>query len=126
MAQTGFLQFYAYTSNARLPLRDVSILITDANGAVIKMGLTDINGKYGPISIQVPDRSESLQPDPTQRPYGTVNVHARLPNYEQIQADNIQIFPGIVTNQNLEMIPLSELPDQWSRTELFNTTPQNL
>ena len=126
MSQPGYLQFYAYTGNARLPLRDVAILVTDSNGSLVKMGLTDSSGRYGPIPVEVPDRSESLTPDPTERPYGTVNVHARLKNYEQIQADNIQIFAGIITNQNLEMIPLSELPDQWSKTELFNTTPQNL
>ena len=29
-------------------------------------------------------------------------------------------------SQNFEMIPLSELPQQWTKTEIFNTPPQNL
>ena len=45
---------------------------------------------------------------------------------EQIEAENVQVFAGTVTLQNLEMIPLSELPDKWTKAELFKTPPQNL
>jgi hypothetical protein len=55
-----------------------------------------------------------------------VNIYARLENYEQIEAENVQVFPNVITNQNLEMIPLSELPDKWTQTEIFNTPAQNL
>ena len=55
-----------------------------------------------------------------------VNIYARLENFEQIEAENVQVFAGTVTNQNLEMIPLSELPDKWTKAEIFNTPPQNL
>ena len=45
---------------------------------------------------------------------------------EQIEAENLQVFADTITNQNLEMIPLSEFPNQWDQTEIFNTPPQNL
>ena len=125
MPSIGTLIIYAYASNARLPLPDVAIAVEDNQNKLIAMGLTDKSGKYGPISITVPDRVDSLTPG-GQRPFSTVNLHARLENYEQIEADNIQVFPNTITQQNLEMIPLAELPDQWTKSELFNTPAQNL
>ena len=55
-----------------------------------------------------------------------MNLYARLKGYEQIEAENLQVFADTITNQNLEMIPLSEFPNQWDQTEIFNTPPQSL
>ena len=126
MPSTGYLQLFAFTSRARLPLRDVAVMISDSNNKVIAMGLTDRNGKFGPIAISTPDRVSSLEPGNTSQPFSTANVHARLENYEQIEADDIQLFANTLTTQNLEMIPLAELPDKWTKTESFITPPQNL
>lgn len=126
MPATGYILVYAYTSRARIPLRDVAVMITDQNNSVIAMGSTDSSGKYGPIPLTVPDRSESLSPGASERPFVTVNIHARREDYEQIESENVQVFADTVTIQNLEMIPLSELPQQWTKTEFFNTPPQNL
>ena len=86
----------------------------------------DKNGKFGPISVAVPERMASLSPGSAENPFSTVNIHARLENYEQIEADNVQLFANTITTQNLEMIPLSELPAQWTKSEFFNTPSQNL
>ena len=126
MPATGYIQVYAYTSKARIPLQDVAVMITDQNNSAIAMGLTDKSGKYGPVPLVVPDRSDSLTPGANVRPFVVVNMHARLENYEQIETENVQVFADTVTLQNLEMIPLSELPQQWTKTEFFNTPPQNL
>ena len=125
MPTTGYIQIYAYTSKARIPLKNVAIMVTDQNKSAIAMGITDRNGKYGPIAVTAPDRSESLTPG-TAEPFVHVNIHARLENYEQIEAENVQVFADTVTIQNFELIPLSEFPDQWSKTEYFDTPNQNL
>ena len=126
MPSTGYIQVYAYTSKARIPLKDVVVMITDQNNSAIAMGTTDISGKFGPVELSVPDRIDSLSPGSTQKPFLTVNLHARLENYEQIETENVQVFADTVTLQNFEMIPLSELPEQWSKTEFFDTPAQNL
>ena len=90
------------------------------------MRLTDRNGQITPIEVPVPDLAESQSPDPGERPFAIVNLYARLRGYEQIEAENLQVFAGTTTDQNLEMIPLSELPSQWDQTEIFDTPPQNL
>lgn len=126
MPDNGFLQLRAYTSTAQFPLKDVAIAVTATDGTAIAMRLTDRNGLITPIEIPVPDRSESLYPDPAERPYTAVNLYARKRGYEQVESENIQIFADTTTYQNLEMIPLAELPDGWDQTVIFDTPPQNL
>lgn len=126
MSSTGYIQVHAYTSFAQLPLEDVAVTVTAADGTAIAMRLTDRSGQIAPIPIPVPDRSESLSPNPAEIPFTVVNLYARRKGFEQIENEDVQVFPGVVTNQNLEMIPLSELPDRWDRSEVFFTPPQNL
>lgn len=126
MPATGYIQVWAFTSRARLPLKDVAITVTATDGTAIAMRLTDRSGKITPIEIPVPDKSESQQPDPGEIPFAQVNLYAHLRGYEQVRAMNLQVFADTVTNQNLEMIPLSELPSQWDQSVLYDTPPQNL
>lgn len=126
MSATGYIRASAYESDARLPLKDVAITITAPDGTAIAMGLTDRNGQFPPVEIPVPDRKESQSPDPPERPYALVNLYAHLRGYEQVEAENLQVFAETVTDQDLMMIPLAELPNQWDQTVIFDTPPQNL
>lgn len=126
MPSTGYIQVRAFTSTAQFPLRDTAITITATDGTAIAMRLTDRNGLITPIEIPVPDREESLQPDPAELPYTVVNLYARKRGYEQVESENLQVFPGTTTYQELELIPLSELPGSWDQTAIFDTPPQNL
>ncbi len=126
LSAVGYIRVNAYTSFARIPLEDVAITVTATDGTAIAMRLTDRNGLIQSIEIPVPDKSAGLQPDTGVVPYTAVNLYARLEGYEQEENENVQVFPGIVTNQNIEMIPLSELPANWSNIGVFNTPPQNL
>ena len=126
MPATGYIQVNAYESFARLPLRDVAISVTSEDGTAIAMRLTNRNGQITPIEIPVPDLSESQSPNPPERPYAVVNLYAHLRGYERVESENLQVFPDTVTSQDLMMIPLSELPNQWDQTVIFNTPPQNL
>lgn len=126
LSSTGYIQFSAYESNAQIPIKDVSIILTAADGTLLATRLTDRSGRTAPYAITVPDRSESLTPDPAETPFTTVNLIARKDGYELIDITAIQIFADTTTNQNLEFIPLSELPEMWDRTEQFETNRQNL
>lgn len=126
MSATGYIQVRAYTSTAQFPLKDVAITVTASDGTAIAMRLTDRSGLIDPIEVPVPDLAESQEPNPPETPYATVNLYARKKGYEQVEAEQLQVFPDTTTNQNLEMIPLSELPSQWDQTMIFDTPPQNL
>lgn len=126
MASTGYIQVHAYTSNARLPLEDVAITVTAEDGTAIAMRITDSSGKISLIEVPVPDLAAGQTPDSGEIPYTPVNLYARKKGFEQIESESLQVFPDTVTDQNLEMIPLSELPDSWNKAEIFVTPPQNL
>ena len=126
MPATGYIQVRAYTSTAQFPLKDVAITVTASDGTAIAMRLTTRNGQINPIEVPVPDKSESQEPAPGEKPFTSVNLYARLKGYEQVESENLQVFADTTTIQNLEMIPLSELPNQWDQSAIFNTPPQNL
>lgn len=91
------------------------------------MRLTNRSGILdSPIEISVPDLSASQSPNTGIIPFSAVNLYARLENYEQIEIENLQIFANTITDQDLKMIPLSEFPEQWNKTEIFNIPAQNL
>lgn len=126
LASTGYITVHAYSSFAQLPVKDAAISITASDGTAIAMALTDRNGQIKPIPIPVPDREASLTPNPSEKPFTNVNLYARAKGFEQAEYENLQVFSGTVTNQNIELIPLSELPGAWNQTAIFDTPPQNL
>lgn len=127
MSAKGYIQVRAYTSNAQIPLKDVAVSITDIGGSGIALRLTNRNGELDePVEITVPDLSAGQTPNTGVTPYTNVNLYAKLENYEEIEVHDLQVFPNTVTSQNLELIPLSELPEYWNQVEIFNTPSQNL
>lgn len=91
------------------------------------MRLTNRSGTLDqPVAITVPDRSAGESPNTGITPFATVNLYAKAPDYEAIEVENLQVFPGTLTVQDLALIPLAELPDSWNQLEIFNTPAQNL
>ena len=114
-------------SYAQIPLEDVAVVVTTQDGTAIAMRLTGRSGLTERISIPTPEKAESLTPEKSgEKPFTTITVNAYKSKFEQIFAKNVQIFPDVTTVQNLEMVPLSELPDRWDENVLYNTPPQNL
>ena len=127
MSNIGYIQVHAYTAKAQLPLRNVAIAITNEQEKIIALRMTNSSGKIDrPVEIQVPIPAAGLSPNTGIVPYTTVNLYAKVADYEEIEANNIQVFPGIITVQDLQMIPLSELPQYQNQVEIFNTPAQNL
>ena len=126
MSAIGYIRVNAYTSSARIPLQDVAVAVTAADGTAIAMRITDRNGLISPIEVPVPDLAAGQTPDTGEKPFTAVNLYARKEGYEEIEMESLQVFPDTTTDQDLEMIPLSELPAQWDKYEVFQTPAQNL
>ncbi len=105
----------------------MAVTITDVGGSAIAMRLTNRSGQFNePITFDVPDRSASLSPDTGVIPYTTVNLYARREDFEEIFIRNLQVFADTLTSQDLELIPLSEFPESYNKSESFTVPPQNL
>jgi len=127
LSAKGYVQVRAFTSDALIPLKDAAITITDTSGAAIAMRLTNRNGLLDtPVEIPVPDRSASESPNTGVIPFSVIDLYARMEGYEEIHVEKLQVFADILTVQDLKMIPLSELPENWNSAEIFDTPPQNL
>lgn len=126
MSATGYIQVHAYSSFAEVPLKGVAIAVTATDGTALALRLTDRSGFVEPIPIPTPDPSESQEPNPGETPFAVVNLYAALRQYVPISIENLQIFPGTTTVQDLQLIPLSEVPNARDESETFDTLPQNL
>lgn len=126
MSAVGTLQVTAFTSRAKLPVEDAAVSVVDDGGRLLGLRITNSSGQTTPIRIQVPDRSESQSPGAAAKPFTTVNLYARAEDFEQILVRGIQVFADTLTQQELQFVPLAELPGTWNQTEIFDTPPQNL
>ena len=126
LPDTGYITVNAYTVIARIPLENVAIAVTSTDGTAIALRLTDRNGRITPIEVPVPTLDAGQAPDTGVVPFTPVNLYARLEGYEQTENENLQVFPETVTQLDLQLIPLSELPDAWDKISIFDTPSQNL
>jgi len=126
LSAIGYIQVHAYTSRAQIPLPGVAVMITQPDGTAIAMRITDRSGLIEPVPISVPELSAGQTPDTGIVPFVNVNIYARKENFQQFEGENLQVFPNTVTYQDLELIPLAEFPEEWTRGEIVTTPPQNL
>ena len=125
MPAVGYIQVKAYTSRAQLPLEDAAVTVVDDEGRLLGLRLTNSSGLTTPIRVEVPDRSASQQPG-AGKPFVSVNLYARAEGYEQVLARGIQVFADTTTLQELQFVPLPELPGSWNPVQVYDTPAQDL
>jgi hypothetical protein len=106
-------------------VEDAAVSVVDDNGRLLGLRTTDSSGLTTPIRLEVPEKSQSQSPG-TGKPYVTVNLYARAEGFEQVLVRGVQVFADTVTMQDLQFVPLSELPGSWKQVEVYDTPPQNL
>ena len=128
MPATGLLTVRVYTSAAQLPIAGAAVTITQEtkNGSrLLASRITDESGKITPVRVDTPELSGSLSPG-TNNPFAIVNVLVDHPDYERVLIENVQLFPGILTQQNVDLLPISVQPEAWNMTEIIYITKQEL
>lgn len=128
MPATGLLTVRVYTSDAKLPIAGAAVTITQEtkNGSrLLASRITDESGKITPVRVDTPELSGSLSPG-TNNPFAIVNVLVDHPDYERVLIENVQLFPGILTQQNVDLLPISVQPEAWNMTEIIDITKQEL
>ena len=104
------------------------VITRRGSGAVLELlGLrsTNADGQTTPVPVSTPDRELSESPS-GEKSWSSVDITADMPGYERVIVENVQVFPGVTTIQDFALIPLEDYPDQWSKTEVFDVTPQEL
>jgi len=130
MAQQGSFIAHVFTSNGSIPVAGATVIVTrripgQSKPELLGLQITDGSGRTSPILIPTPDAAVSQAPDGGVG-WSSVDVSAHHPRYEQIYVHGVQIFPGVQTVQNFQLIPLALHPEVWNRSESFDIPPQDL
>ena len=73
----------------------------------------------------MPPAAGSTHPGP-EHPYATCDIQVEHPDFQMLRVENVQIFSGVETLQDAELIPLPEHPDPADMTSTVAVTPQPL
>ena len=125
----GRLHVRVFTAQAQIPVAGATVVITRQGGngkrKLLSVQTTDSSGLSRPIAVESPGAGQSTQPG-GRDPFAICTVWAEHPGYAMLRADGVQIFPGVETVQEMELIPLVEGQDSLLRRQDRWATAQNL
>ena len=128
----GTLAVRVYTSQAQIPVEGATVVVTapGTNGKrkLLSVQATDRSGEIRAISIPAPETAESTSPIEagSPAPFAVCDVWAEHPGYAMLEAEGVQIFPGVETLQTMELTPLPWGQSSLQNLDVREITPQNL
>lgn len=129
MPQTGSLTVRAFTSQAQLPVAGATVIISgpseDGRREVLSIQTTDSSGTTPPIRLSAPDPSLSQSPGGA-LPFSDYALVVEHPDYYLATFEQLQVFPGVETVQNVPLVPLPQPSDGDSSASPVVVTPQPL
>ena len=130
MTQTGTLTVRVFTSRAQLPVEGATVAVTQRGRGgrhrVLSVQQTDRDGATRPIVIPTPTVRESTVPNGGAVPYARCDVWVEHEGYELALIENVQIFPGEVSLQQVELEPLVRGEGWTQQTQVRPIPPQSL
>lgn len=130
MPENGTLVVQVYTSRTRIPIPDATVTVTqpgDGKGRrrLVSVQVTDENGRTAPVTLATPPASDSTAPG-TARAFTTCEVRVEHPDFDVEVVEGLQIFSGVRTLLEAELVPLSERANPQTSRRLVRVTPQTL
>ena len=129
MPQTGSLVVRTFTSQAQLPVSGATVIITsreeDGRHKVYSIQSTDESGGTQPFVLEAPDVDLSMSPGQA-IPFSNYSLVVEHPGYFLATFEQLQIFPGIETVQNIPLVPLPQPSGGSESAEPVVVTPQPL
>lgn len=130
MARSGKLGVQVFASRAQIPVEGATVAITQkaANGKqrVLSLQETDRNGSIRPITVPTPDTAQSTSPNGGAEPFVRCDIWVEHEGYEVMLIEDVQVFPGEVSLQQVELSPLVRGEAWTDRTEVRTIPAQTL
>ena len=126
MAQTGTIQFRVFTSSANIPIESATVIVRGQDAPYTLFGIlvTDDSGQT-PI-LTIPARAESLGQTSGSdiKPWVGLRVYIEHPDYETVTFEGVQLFPRVLSIQNVQLVPNQEIDPQEDDLQEYDLTPQ--
>ena len=126
---SGTIITRVYTSQAQLPISNATVAFTQkaAGGKHRLLGvrITDQSGKTAPITIETPTQGGGTEPG-TLQPFAQCDIWIQSPGFETLLVQDVQIFPGTTTVQDVMLVPLPEQAPSCTWSNSFQIAPQDL
>lgn len=130
MAQSGTLHVRVYASQAEIPVVGAAVIVAsrgrDGKYQLISLQETDDSGNIKPVRVDAPPAAESTGPEQTEQPFAVVDVWVEHPGYEVMWLEQVQVFAGQQTVQQVELNPLVAGESWTERTDVRPIPPQEL
>lgn len=130
MTQTGTLTVRVFTSRAQFPVEGATVAVTQRgrNGKhrILSVQETDRDGATRPITIPTPEVGESTRPNGGTIPFARCDIWVEHEGYELAVIEDVQIFPGEVSLQQVELEPLVRGEGWTQQTQVRPIPPQTL
>ena len=115
MSGTGYLLVRASTALGAIPVEGATVTVRDNRskeesedrGSIIRVMLTDQDGRSEKIALPAPPRSQSMTPNGT-APYATYTVDVVAPGYYRLYFQGVPIYDTITSIQPAMLIPIAE------------------
>lgn len=108
---SGLLRVSAYFRSIGIPVEGATVSIIDPyNNTVIEETKTNAWGEISPIPLSAPPIEYSMEYD-MPRPFNEYNVKVTLPNYNEVNINNVQVYPDSTAVQDVALTPNYENVD---------------
>ena len=126
MASTGSIQFRVFTSNANIPIEGATIVLQqqDAPHELLGVLVTDESGQTDTTGTSSPRRCVGAATRNEIEPWIGLKAYIDHPEFERVILNGIQLFPGVLTVQNVQMIPMNQIEPEAGEYQEFDFTPQ--
>jgi len=127
--QNGTISARVYTSVAQIPVAGATVAIsqrqTGKKHTLLAVRITDENGEIPPVEVPAPPAQESKTPG-TVNPFTAVDLRVEHPGYQQEVVEDAQVFSGVNSLQEVELIPMAEHEIPRNSYNIVQITPQPL
>lgn len=111
MEDHGTLNVQVTTSRARLPVEGATVVVTTPvegdKHDLVYITHTDESGNSGPIQLRTPVSADGGQTPGGSAPYSMYSLWVEHPGFMLALVENLQVFPGVESVQQISLVPLS-------------------
>lgn len=132
MDAIGWLNVRVYTSVAQIPVPGATVVVTQKGESgryrLLSIQITDSSGNIKPVTVETPQASESTEPEDGDviPAFATCEVWAEYPGFARLLVEGVQVFPGVVTFQGMDLSPIPAGESGLDETDIQETPQQDL